>query len=104
MYYKINKPTKKERAVSLLNYKKPEHPPDIYFIRRNQALLNKFMDDDEMNKLVRDAAPRYRNNYKLFELDPREKKIIYDIKNKRRSFLNPDDPFYTKQYNQPFKQ
>ena len=61
----------------MLNYKKPEHPPDIYFIRRNQELLNKFMDDREMNKLIKEANPRYRDNYKLFSLDPLEKKIVF---------------------------
>ena len=32
------------RAQKLLNYRKPEHPPDIYFIRRKPELLDKYLD------------------------------------------------------------
>jgi len=62
------------------------------------------MNDDAMNQLVRDAEPRYRGNYKLFGLNPLEKKIVHEIKSKKRNFLNPDDPFYSKKYNKPFEQ
>ena len=66
----------RKRAVQLLNHRKPEHPPDIYFIRRNPALLDRYLDNEEMDQLIKDAAPRLKVNYRLFSLDPQEKDII----------------------------
>ena len=51
--------------MQLLNHRKPEHPPDIYFIRRNPKLLDKYLDPVEMDGLVREAAPRLKVNYNL---------------------------------------
>ena len=48
----------RKRAVRLLNLKKPQHPPDIYFIRRNVNLLEKYLDDHEMEDVVNNAPPK----------------------------------------------
>lgn len=82
--------------MQLLNHRKPEHPPDIYFIRRNPKLLDKYLDPVEMDGLVREAAPRLKVNYNLFGLDPQEKEIMKTIQSRKRNFLNPDDPFFTR--------
>ena len=63
----------------MLNYKKPEHPPDIYFIRRKPELLDKYLDESEMNDLVKEAPQKFKLNYNLFRLDPQEKKIMRDM-------------------------
>lgn len=65
----------RERAKRILNQKPHEHPPDIYFIRRNPRMLSRFLDEDEMSQVVRKAAPKLKNNYNLFSLDPREPEI-----------------------------
>lgn len=78
----------------MLNYKKPQHPPDIYFIRRNANFLERYIDKRAMESLKKEAAPRYQINYDLFSLDPDEKQIIHDMKHRNRNFMNPDDPYY----------
>ena len=90
-------PSRKE-ALGKLNYRKPQHPPDIYFIRRNADFLSKYTDPREMMKLKKEAQPKFRVNYDLFSLDPDEKDIILDIKYRKRSLVNPNDPFFTKHY------
>ena len=64
--------TARKRALHLLNNCKPEHPPDIYFIRRNDRLMDKYMDKDEMKQLIKEADPRLKNNYNLFRLNKKE--------------------------------
>ena len=75
---------------------KPQHPPDIYFIRRNPQLLEKYLDEQEMEALIKDAPPKFKYNYHLFKLDPIEKEIMKELKTKKRNFLNPVDPYFTK--------
>ena len=82
------------RASKLLNYRKPEHPPDIYFIRRKPELLDKYLNNKEMELLIRDAPQEVKKNYNIFKLDPIEKKISNELRTRKRSFINPEDPFY----------
>ena len=54
----------KKRARSILNYRQPQHPPDIYYIRRTPDLLSKYLhDDDEMQKVVENVPESLRHNY-----------------------------------------
>ena len=39
----------RKQALNKLNYRKPQHPPAIYFIRRNADFLTRYMDPQEMN-------------------------------------------------------
>ena len=71
IYYSVAR----RRACNLLNYRKPEHPPDIYFIRRKPHMLDKYLDKQEMHSIINDAPNKYRLNYELFQLDPQEKII-----------------------------
>ena len=41
-----------DRALQLLNKCKPQHPPDIYYIRRNKEMLDRFLDQSQMDKLI----------------------------------------------------
>ena len=34
----------RNRAVKLLNYRKQQFPPDIYYIRRDPVLYEKYLD------------------------------------------------------------
>lgn len=69
----------KQRAIQLLNHRKPEHPPDIYFIRRNPKLLDKYLNNNEMDTLMKEASRRQQFSYKLFGLHPAEKGIVDKI-------------------------
>ena len=62
--------------MHLLNHRKPEHPPDIYFIRRNQNMLERYLNQREMDGLIKEAPTRAQHAYKLFELNPNEKDIV----------------------------
>ena len=84
----------RKRALGLLNHRKPEHPPDIYFIRRKPELLDKYLDQTEMDSLVKEAPAKFKLNYNLFKLDPEEKEIIRNLQNKKRNFFNSEDPFF----------
>jgi hypothetical protein len=55
-----------------------------------------------MESLIKEANPKYKNNYKLFKLDPIETEIMKEMKTKKRNFLNPNDPYFTK-YREPYK-
>lgn len=59
-------------------------------------MLDKYLDPVEMDGLVREAAPRLKVNYNLFGLDPLEKEIMKTIQSRKRNFLNPEDPFFTR--------
>jgi hypothetical protein len=84
----------RQRALKLLNHRKPEHPPDIYFIRRKPELLDKYLDNSEMDSLVKEVPPKFKLNYNLFRLDPQEKNIMRSMQNKKRNFYNPEDPYF----------
>lgn len=44
------------RAKKILNFHKPEYPPEIYYIRRTPALMDKYLrNKEELNQVVRDA-------------------------------------------------
>jgi len=70
--FQMMESTARGRALSLLNESRPEHPPDIYFIRRNEKLLDKYLDQEEMDQLIKVVDPKFRPNYTLFKLDPLE--------------------------------
>ncbi len=56
-----------------LNYRLPEHPPDIFYIRRDPELVKRFLDkQDEYNELINRAHPNYRQGYRLFSLTPHD--------------------------------
>lgn len=62
-----------ERALYKLNYRLPEHPPDIYYIRRDPDLVKRFLNrQDEYNELIQRAHPNYRAGYRLFSLTPHD--------------------------------
>jgi hypothetical protein len=46
--HKMSESEARQRALKLLNSSNPQYPPDIYFIRRNQKMLNRYLDEDEM--------------------------------------------------------
>lgn len=39
----------------MLNYREPQHPPDVYFIRRNPEMVKKYLDPKEMQTLIQKA-------------------------------------------------
>ena len=48
----------KTKALSLLNKKKPQFPPDVYYIRRNPEVLNKFLENESnVTELQKDQTP-----------------------------------------------
>jgi hypothetical protein len=77
----------------LLNHRKPEHPPDIYFIRRNPRLLEHYLNERQMQRVVDQAQPSQRLNYALFKLDPVEKLILRQAQTRKRVIVSKDDPF-----------
>lgn len=90
----------RERAKQLLNQKKPQHPPDIYFIRRNHKLLDKYLDPEEMKDLVKNVDHSHKLNYNLFKLNNEERDEMKASLHRRRNFYNPGDPYYkNKVYN-----
>ena len=68
--FELRESVARGRALKLLNGKKPQHPPDIYFIRRQPDLLDKYLDQEEMQDLVNVAPNKSKLNYNLFSLDP----------------------------------
>ena len=51
------------RAISSLNNRQPEHPPDTFFIRRNTSMLNKYLNENEYNKLLTRVPTNFQDNF-----------------------------------------
>ena len=51
--------------------------------------------------MKREAPPKHLDQYELFSLDPDEKTIVHTLMNKKRSLVNPKDPYFSK-YGEPF--
>ena len=94
--YDMNEGVAKKRAVELLNTRKPQHPPDIYYIRRDAKKLEHFLDQDNMRDLQADVRPKNKLGYQMFKLHPEELEEMQAVQKRRRNFRNPSDPFFTK--------
>ena len=68
-----------KRARDILNYQKPQHPPNIYFIRRKPQLMNKYLDPKEMDQIVQEVPDDLKHNYQLFKITAEEKKIQDEV-------------------------
>ena len=59
-----------------LNHRQPSPPPNIFFIRRNEKMLNRYLKDPEqLERIMYESPQEYRNGFKYFNLDPIEKDI-----------------------------
>ena len=47
--YDMRETDAKKVALRILNRSPPQHPPDIYYIRRNEKMLNQYLEKDEMD-------------------------------------------------------
>ena len=63
-----NYTTDELRAVNMLNEKKQQHPPAVFYVRRNRQMLEKYLDKDEQEKILAKMRPQHRMNFKLFDL------------------------------------
>lgn len=58
-------------------------------------MLDRYLENpNELTATKLEAPYKHRRNYELFGLHPEEKEILHKIKNKRRNFLNPSDPYF----------
>lgn len=60
----------RQKALFRLNYRRPEHPPDVYYIRRDPNLVRRYLDPRDFQELINRAQPSYKYNYHLFQLSP----------------------------------
>ena len=58
----------KNRFLKLLNYKLPQHPPDVFYIRRRPDLVKKYLNPIEYKNLVNSALPKHKKSYEYFKL------------------------------------
>jgi len=60
----------RKAVLEALNSHKPQFPPDVYFVRRNPRLLDRYMrNPTEFDELVKESSPAQKLTYKLFSLD-----------------------------------
>ena len=45
------------RAKRMLNEKKPQHPPTVFYIKRTPHLLEKYSKKEELEKVIDDSKP-----------------------------------------------
>ena len=45
-----------------------------------------------MDTLIEEVPEQLKHNFDLFKLDPTEFKVLQELKSRKRSFINPDDP------------
>ena len=89
----------KRKAIQKLNYKSPSPPPNIFFIRRNNDLLNQYLNDPiQLEKAMTNSPSEHRPGYALFCLDPVEKDITFKLlqQQKKKHFAQQHDPYFTK--------
>lgn len=84
----------RDRAIKLLNHRKRQYPPDIYYIRRNPDMLAKYSDPYKLHKLQQEAPSTNKHTYDLFKLD--DKRSLYTSQQKKRVLNNFHDPYFTK--------
>lgn len=56
----------KIKVLEQLNYKKPQFPPDVFYIKSRPDLIKKYLDPKEYQKLIDEAEPKKRDYYKFF--------------------------------------
>ena len=85
----------RRQAIERLNYRESQHPPDIYYIKRNKDVLQTYLADEERSRrIVERATPRYAKRFHLFgvkqsDYDHLLTKDVYVRK------MSPKDPFTT---------
>ena len=69
--YEMHEQTAHKRAKSILNYNPAKYPPDIFYIRRNEALKKKYLHPENFQTLVERAEPypEVSFGFRLFKLD-----------------------------------
>ena len=71
----------KQKALHLLNYKLPQYPPDVFYIRRNPDMVKKYLNPNEYNTLIERAQPPLKYSYHLFALSPKDINYKESIRN-----------------------
>lgn len=62
----------REKALFRLNYRRPEHPPDVYYIRRDPNLVKRYLNQRDFEDLINRAQPSHKYNYRFFGLSPED--------------------------------
>ena len=93
MMNKMEPLSARDRAIMMLNHRKPQHPPDIYFIRRNPLLLSKYKDPNNFEQLRNDAPTINKHTYELFDLNEEVQPTILGSDSKKRVLMN-NDPYF----------
>lgn len=55
-----------------MNYRRPEYPPDIYYIRRDPNLVKRYLNQRDFDELIERTQPPYKYSYQLFSLSPQD--------------------------------
>jgi len=56
-------------VLERLNYKQPQHPPDLCYIKADKSRFNYYLTNTElMNNNLERATPRYSARVSLFKL------------------------------------
>lgn len=52
--------TARQKGITILNDKKPQHLPDIYFVRRDKRLLDEYMkmNDMQMKQMLQGVSKK----------------------------------------------
>jgi hypothetical protein len=57
----------RNEVVQRLNFKQPQHPPDLYYIKADKDRLNYYLNNTQlMNNNLERATPRYSARVGLF--------------------------------------
>ena len=73
----LNYSEARSKALHLLNNKKPQFPPDVYYIRRNPEVLKTFLNHKEhITNLQKEQSPAQRISYQMFQLTDADKDIL----------------------------
>ena len=66
-------------------------------------MLDKYLNKDELDKIIDEAKPKDKANYKIFDLHPSDKESLTPTRNRGDKLrTNSDDPYFNK-YMSPFQ-
>ena len=92
--------TGKSKALELLNQRKPQFPPDVYYIRRSPRLLEKFVENKRaLNRMVLEAPSGSKESYKIFQLKENDIQSSRYLQNSPT--ISEADPFWKKPVYEP---
>lgn len=88
----------------MLNSRKPEHPPDMYYIRRNPEMLERFLNDEHrmLRDFIQDSDEKNKRFYSIFKVSREDQRAQIEALKPPKREKSPEDPYFQKLEYKPY--